>query len=171
MTRQNKLYTTAAALAFGILLVVFIFILPLLSRIEQNAQRLIELQQTRAKLEAQLSAIKEFKKIANDVREKTEFINQLLIDPALPVEFVRFMEGIAVQNRLAVKTSSIREEKTEIGEARVFQIDLRGAFPDLMRFLEQLESAPYLTRVQGLQIGGQPDNTITASLSLMVFTR
>lgn len=154
MTQKQKL--NLSIIIFGLVYVVLIVFVvsPLLSGIKKNSQDLTFQKQTLASFEAKLENLNRFKALYHEVEPNLEKVSNLLINPEVPVEFIAFLENTASNCQLFIDISSAipTKAKEDSWPALIFQINSIGSFPRFLKFLEKLETSPYLIRIQGLSI-------------------
>lgn len=138
----------------GILLILFL-IYSLLLEIKKISHDFSVQKQTLATLEKKAEDLEKFQKIfLPEILSGLEKIDNLLIDPEVPVDFIRFLEKTSQDSALSLKISlgPALEIKKDPWPSITFQLSLAGSFPNLARFLEKLESSFYLTEVQNLTV-------------------
>jgi hypothetical protein len=77
-------------------------------------------------------------------QEYSEKIDALFVDAEEPISFIEFLEKEAMIGRLSIEITPL--------VSRQFQIALKGSFPDFVRYIEKMESAPYLIEISNLNI-------------------
>lgn len=167
-------------------LVVFIVlgalvIYPLFKDIKNSSEEFALARQEQALFLERKKAIENMKAILEGHRENLEKMEDLLIDPENPLEFINSLEGEAAKANVELKISSLSFFKGDQGlwPSFLFRLTTVGSFPDFLRFMERLESAPYLIQVSDLGIkvdqkrvaeeSGPSD--VTANFSMKVFTK
>jgi len=74
-----------------------------------------------------------------------------------------------------ISSVSVKTSETDPWSSLGFQITLAGLLPDFLRFLEKIETAPYLIEVQNLTVkkvsGSGLNLGVSATLIIKVYTR
>ncbi len=154
MTLKNKIILSLVVfLVSGILLILFL-LLPTYSEIQENTQELILQKQELALLENKIKNIEEFKKNYKDTEKNLEKARKLFINSKAPVEFISFLEENSQKCNINIEISpsSLKHKKEEKWGFIEFRIASTGAFPDLYRFIEKLETSPYLIKFININI-------------------
>lgn len=176
MTLKKKRYLIISV-GIGLLLVYFWGgILPLFKGIEGQIRELEELQQNLANLESEMKGLQTFKSKYRNAQE-IQAIKNFFIDPDLPIGFVSFLEKTAKAQEINLEVSSLASipRKEEAPSLR-FLLRGEGLFPNFYSFLSQLEKAPYLIEIDGLNIqrGKKEEfsvSKVNAILSLKVYAQ
>lgn len=166
---NKKIYILGVA----VLLLVLIIILPLLYLIRKSSQELVAQKK-------ELVSFQQKEKSFKDLQEKYEFyqkdlekIDSLFVDPALPIEFIKFLEKSALNSQASIKVS-LTEEVKEPEPAISFSISFSGFFSNLFKFIDKLENGPYLIEIVNFNVkklAPEPSGNIMANLELMVLTK
>jgi len=155
MTLKNKINLS---LIFFLILAIFLIaflIYPLLENIKNNSKEIISQKKEILSLENKINDIKEFKKNYAKIKLNLEKIETLFTNLEAPIDFISFLEKTSEDCHLIIKIvpAAITKEKGEEPWSSLsFSITSAGSFPNFLRFLEKLESGPYLTEVQNLSI-------------------
>lgn len=163
------------------MLLYTIFVLGFLwGQIQRNIQELNTIRADFVNNEAQRKALEEFQKIVREDKDKLRQIDQLFISKDVPLEFVLFLQNLAKENEVSIDLTGGSGSKSDAWDFLTFQATLDGQFPDVLRFVAQLEGAPYLIDIQNLQVSsldskdGEGDITSgisRASLALKVYAK
>ena len=154
MILKNKVKLLAAIfLALTILWVLFL-IKPLYEDIKGGSQEIISKKQELFFLESKIENIIQFRKKYQEIKPNLERINSLLIKGGEPVDFIRFLERISQDSQISVKIypSSVTKVEGDPWPSMNFRINTVGTLPNSLKFLEKLDSAPYLIKIQNLNI-------------------
>jgi Tfp pilus assembly protein PilO len=110
----------------------------------------------------------------------------MLIDPEIPLDFIKFLEKTTDDCRLSSNISPSYEKglDSDLWKSMSFQITLAGSFADIMRFVDKIESSPYLIEEKSLNIKGLTKQDVesfqynqfsigdvTANLAIKVYTK
>lgn len=154
MTIKKKITISIAFfLVLSILLIAFV-IYPLFLEIKKNSQDFLSQEQKLAALEEKVENLEKFKIIFPEISPGLEKIDNLFIDPKVPVDFIRFLEKTSQDSELSLKIllGLPVEIEEDLWPSIVFQLSLAGSLPNLSQFLEKLESTFYLIEIQNLII-------------------
>ena len=186
MSFKRKIYISIIIFSgLSILLTVFL-IYPLFSEIEKSSQNFLSQKQKLLALEKKVENLEKFKKILPEISTDLKKIDNLFVDPKVPIDFISFLEKTSQDFQLSLKISPGLPLKIEkdpwpsIG----FQLSLAGSFSNFTKFLEKLESGPYLIEIQNLTISRLSETElkskefenflpgdVKANLSIKVYTK
>jgi Tfp pilus assembly protein PilO len=129
----------------------------LLEGIEKNSEDFISAKNNIAIFNAQINEIENFKKNYDAYEPNLEKMDQLFVDPANPVDFIKFLEdtasGSQITSQIFLPPSSDQASQDFIA----FQLISKGSFSDVSSFLKKIELGPYLIEIENLTI--QNDST------------
>ena len=172
MTIKNKINLS---LIFFLILAIFLLaflIYPLLKDIKNNSKEMISQKKEVLSLENKIKDIEEFRKNYAKIRPNLEKIETLFTNSEAPIDFISFLEKTSQDCRVSIQIvpAAITRVSEEPWPSLSFSITLTGSFPNFLRFLEKLESGPYLTEIQNLSIKRLQDTELKSkefeSLSL-----
>lgn len=137
---------------FGIVLLVFIFtvIFQTIQALQKNSQALISQKKELILLENKIKDLENFEEEYREKKEKLEKINQLFLkqdDPAEIINLLNFLRKTATDSEIVLNISPSFQKKEN---SLTFQLSGKGEYKNIMRFLEKLENAPYLTEISNL---------------------
>jgi len=186
MELKNKINLTLFVfLLLSVSLIVFI-IIPLYKDIKNVTQELISKKQEMLSLENKIKNIEEFRKKYPEIKLKLTTIDTLFTNPETAIDFITFLEDTSKNCQLEMKISPFVVVKNEEDPwpSISFQINSIGSFPNLLKFIEKLESCPYLIEFRGLSISRLSETElelkeyknfslgdVRATLSIKVFTK
>lgn len=153
MDLNKKNYIFLAIISF--LLVGFLagIILPLFLSLKNDS---LELSLKKEELYSLVNKKKNFGAITvayENLKEDIGKANDVFVNEKEPLNFISFLEKTGDSLGLLVQISLAQEEAKEEEISGVsFQIKVTGYFDDLMRFLEKIESAQFLTEINSLTI-------------------
>lgn len=185
MTTQNKIKISIIIfLSLSISLIIFI-IHPLFQEIKKNSEGLFSEKEKLITAQAKIENLEEFKTLYRDLLPDLEKIDALFVNPDFPVEFISFLEETAKISQASIKISPPLPSKIagDPWPSLIFQINSISSFPNFLRFLEKLESGPYLVEIQNLttkrlaetelqakKLEKLPLGDVNVTLSIKVFT-
>jgi len=134
--------------------VVFIasVIYPLISDIENEAQKFLLEKKTRTEFALRIDNLK-----------KTEDapLRYPLVVPVTFLDFLEFVEKEAAVSQISVKLNPHDSKGQEPWPFFGFRLDLSGSFSDFVSFLEKMESSDYLINISSFTIiKGDQENII-----------
>ena len=105
-------------------------------------------------LQLKIENLENFKSLYEKYRPSLEKVDNLFVDSEVPVEFIAFLEKTAEETQVEIGISSISLGKNadDLWSFNAFQITSNSSFPNFLKFLEKLETSPYLIRIQNLNI-------------------
>ena len=157
----------------SVALIAAFIIYPFFNDIKIGSKETISQKENLAILEAQMANLDKFKIIYKNLEEISEKIDELFVNPEVPVEFIGFLENTAEEYHLKIEVSpaSARATEKDIWSYITFQISASGSFVDFLKFQKKMENGPYLIEIQNLSIGRLTESDdIRASFTIKVFT-
>ncbi|KKS26557.1 MAG: hypothetical protein UU87_C0001G0072 [Parcubacteria group bacterium GW2011_GWA2_42_11] len=150
LKNHHKTYLSAAVFSIGILVTVFFIVLPLISQINKSSKELVEDRLTTETFFANWRNLQttqqEIEEIKNDLDKR-----QPLLARDSAVEFIKSLEEIANRTANAQKINVLKEGEQAEGSID-FQIALQGSFPNLMKFLINIENISYCGKIKTINI-------------------
>ena len=180
MKNRQKIYFTLGILGLFFALLILLVLLPVFSMIPKNAKDLVDSKRETVSL---ASEIENLDKLAEQYQEyEPDFnkIESLFVDSEIPIDFIRFLEKLALDSMVSVeislgsgKVASINQEQQ--WPSLYFQLSTESTLLSLSRFLEKLENSPYLIEIQNLSIsktdGQKSAKNVSANLLVKVFAK
>ena len=154
MTLKNKINLSLAIFIMLNIILIYFVIYPLFKEIKINSEDLISKKQSSATLERKVENLKQFQTLWFEIQPNLEKIDKLFIDPEVPVEFISFLEETASDCGLLVEIFPAPTLKTtgDPWPSIFFQISSTASFSKFFKFLEKLETSPYLIEIQNLNV-------------------
>jgi len=156
------------------LLIVAFFVFPLLKKIQATSNEIKSQKEKYITLENQIKELEEFKMLYQDLAVFLEKIDQLFVDPEVPVDFIGFLEKKAAESYLTITISPSTPGKgaQDYWPSLGFHVSSKGYFPNFMKFLEKLESSPYLIEIRSLNVNQAAEaDRINTNLIIKVYTK
>jgi len=171
---KNIISLSITLAVLTVLLIVF-SISPLLQRIKQESENLITQKRLLVELENKAENLKRFQSIHETYQANLDKIDELFINAEEPIDFIKFLEQEAANSHVSIEIIpvSVQEDKTDLWPSTSFRLMADGYFPYFLRFLEKIESSPYLTNVSNLDIKRLAKDTngdVSASFLIKVYT-
>lgn len=160
----------------SLILILFIafLIYPLFEEIKESFQIFTSQENIFIELRERTKNIKEFKYYYKNHKSDIEKIDLLFVNQEEPVTFIKFLEIEAQKSQLFLQISSenLKKQENEPWSFISFQLTLNGSFSNFLKFLEKLESADYLIKIQTLNLIKKTEaNNITATLLIKAYTK
>lgn len=142
------------SIIFGIVaIILFCFaIYPLLSKVRRNSEELIFAKRELVLFKAEAEEFEQSKKVYGGLKTDLKKIDQLFIDPDVPIDLIKFWRKTAQDSGLLIDISPVPLGAKEIvlWDSIGFRLELVGSFSNFLKFLEKIETAPYLIEIQNL---------------------
>lgn len=175
MNSKKQIIIISIVSGIILLILIFLFLFPLLKQVKNSSSEFVEVKKKIALFESRIDGIDRLKTTYDDIKEDLEKTDRLLIDSDVPIELIKFLEGTAAESNLSIRISPSSPKKSDndrwdfIG----FRLSLEGSFNGFMRFLEKIETAPYLIEVQDLSIkkSVSVSDNVSAILIMKVFVK
>lgn len=153
MTPNKK--TLLISVTFGIISLVLItlVIYPLFKGIEKDSEELITIKRNLVFSSDKTESISQIRNIYEEIEPDSKKIENLFIDPEVPIDLIKFLEQIAQDSKILINiTSVVSKTSGDDWNYMEFQINLIGSFPNFLRFLEKVENSSYLMEAQNLSV-------------------
>ncbi len=172
MTLKNKINLSLIIFIVLSVCLIVLVIYPLFKEIKNSSEELVSEKQKLFSLERKIENLKEFQTLWLKIEPNLKKIDQLFIDPQVPVEFVNFLEKIAKDSEILIEISSALSSKTEKDpwSSLLLQINSTAPFSKFLKFLEKIEASPYLIEIQNLNARGLIEGDTGITLSIKVYT-
>lgn len=134
-------------------LLIFLLIYPLFQEVKRKFEELISIKKQQVLLIERKEDIEEMKNIFAEHEKDFEKMENLFIDSENPLDFINFLEEQAVKSKVYFKITSLGPGKEQVPWPSLsFQIEIAGPFKNFSKFLERLESVPYLIQIVNLSL-------------------
>lgn len=156
MSPKKKIIIFSVIFGIAAIAIVGFIIRPLFKGIEKSSEELITAKKELILSQEEAGKFEQFKEIYKGLKPDLEKINQLFVDPEIPIDLIKFWEKEARDSELSIKISPIFLEvaETDPWNSIGFRLSLIGSFPDFLKFLEKTETSPYLIEIQNLTVEG-----------------
>lgn len=154
MNLKQKTAISSTIFTILILCLIFFGIWPVFDRIKQDSEKLLELKKKELSFEKNIQNSDELKNLFSAFGSDLEKFKSFLIDVKVPLEFIEFLENTAEDNNLTIEISPVssRAEEKEYWLPVGFQVEALGSFDSCLKFIDTLESAPYLLEIQNIAL-------------------
>ncbi len=148
--KNQQIYVISAGFVLAILTIILLFIYPCLKEIKNSSKELVSNRSSQFFLENQVNEVERFKLKYGEYKPNLEKIDRLYVDSKNPADFFEFFENTAKASQVEAKINIVLNEKNP--ELISFQISSEGELAEIVKFLEKLETGPYLIEVQNLLV-------------------
>jgi hypothetical protein len=166
MKTNNKIRIILLVFALASLFLVIFFIWPLLKEIDKNSRDLISAGKNIVILAAQSGETENFKNNYESYKPNLEKIDSLFIDPADPVNFIKFLEDTAAGDQVTLQISSPPSSQNSAKKGPnfiMFQFSSKGSFSQMSDFSRKIEMGPYVIEIENLTIQNAEGFPVSAS--------
>lgn len=179
MTTAKKINLSIIIFVVLIFLVISFVIYPSFKEIKKSSKDLIYQKENLSNLEAKIVNLEKFRILYKNLEEILDKIDNLFINPEVPVDFISFLEKNSKDCQLAteISFSPVKKIKTDPWPSLSFKITSTGSFSNFLKFLEKLENSQYLIEIQNLSINQTKKSEIPskvdiqANLSIKVYSK
>jgi len=177
MPFNKKIYISLGFFSAAVLVFVFLIVYPLLADIKKDSQDFILQKNSFAELQLREENFKKLRDFYQSHQEELKKIDDLFIDSETPIEFIEFLEKEAKKSSLAIEvfTNYSKKSESEKWNFSNYQLSVRGSFPNTLRFLGKIETAPYLIEISNLDIrkmsGENLEGNVRANLTIKVYAK
>jgi hypothetical protein len=127
-----------------------------LKQLQKKSQEFAEMQNDFSYLSDRTSNILKIKKIYKDIEPDLEKVNNIFINPDVPIDFIRFLEKTSNDLNIFLNIGSIsyKSDKTDTEKWNYmeFQINIAGSFSNILKFINKIENGFYLTEISNINI-------------------
>jgi len=145
---------TVISIIFGIVAIILLcfVIYPLLSGVKKNSQELILAKRELVSFKTKNEEFEQSKEVYRGLKTDLDKIDELFINSDVPVNLIKFWRETAKDSGLLIDISptSVEDSETVFWDYIGFRLSLIGSFSDFLKFLEKIETAPYLIEIQNL---------------------
>jgi len=164
METNTKIYTTLFVLILISLLSVMFLIWPLFEDIKKSSENLILTKDNIAVLKEQALKTENFENNYPIYGPNLQKIDQMFVDLNNPVDFIEFLEttaaGLQATSQISLPRSSPKQTNQNF---IIFQFSSKGSFSNILSFIKEVESGPYLIELENLTIQNFQENQTQAA--------
>lgn len=160
-----------------------LLVYPIFNGIQKNSAEFIEARKKIITAEQDLQNLERVQKFYKTMEPDLVKSEALFINQEFPVAFIRFLEKTAFDSGVSMDVSAVTAPKTEknLWPSANFQLNLLCYLPNCLRFVEKIETAPYLIEIRNFVIRkalqqGLPSEAIladnaTADILIRVYSK
>jgi Tfp pilus assembly protein PilO len=164
---------------FGLISIALVFfvIYPLIKEIKESSKNTALLDKEMGSSQNQEKNLSDLKDFYNSVEPNVVKMDNLFVDSQVPIELIKFLEKTAADQNISIEINAVSPKKEGDGlwNYILFQATLKGSYTGFLRFLEKIESGPFLNQVTTLSIAkadsGQSADKIGATFSIKIFVK
>lgn len=179
MISKKKNYIIISVCFLTVIFLSLIFIYFQFKEIQQKSNELISQKNNASLLEKEFQQMENFKREYAYYQLDLEKIDNLFIDSQNPVKFIEYLEKSASRFGIDLKISTPSFSKEGSFSFAGLQLFSSGDFSQILVFIRELETGPYLIKVQNLDMENYKDkkasedqvNQIKATFSIKVFAK
>ncbi len=178
MTTTKKINLSIGIFIIFIIFFIVFLIYPFSRDIKNNSEELIFQKENLDNLQFKIENLENFKNSYKEFKPNLEKIEDLFVDSKMPVDFINFLEKNAADCQAIIKISpaSSRKIEKDFWPSIAFQINIISSFPNFLKFLQKLETGPYLAEVQNLNVNrlsgeNYPVGDVNVNLFFKVFIK
>lgn len=177
MSIKRKTYITLLIFGTAILLLIFFAVNYIFDQTKRESENLTIRKKELLESEAKIKNLQDFKANFKRYQPDLDKVDRLFADISEPIKFIEFLENEALISQLSIVIAPpvLREKDNnkDPWPAFEFSLNLKGFFPNLLRFLERLESAPYLIETVNLNIKKDSEikDNIIATLLIRAYAK
>lgn len=123
MTTSKKINFSIGIFIILVILVIVFITYPLFTEIKNNSQELISQKKSLAIFKAKIENLEDFKGFYKEFKQDLQKIDNLFIDPKMPIEFISFLERNAeeCQTKIKISSTSPKKQKRTLGPSLLFK--------------------------------------------------
>ena len=154
MNLKRKKYYISFIFVFLSLVLILGLIFPLFNQIRKNVVQVFLQEQTIAQAETRRGEIKDLKKDYQRIQADLEKMRELFVDSQEPINFVKFLEEIAISSgvNIALTFLTRTEEEEDLWPSLSFRVSFESSFENFMMFLDKIESSFFLIEIESLRL-------------------
>jgi len=162
---KNQIYIISIVFGLVILFLILVFVFPYVQEIKKNSEDLSSRRNNLSFLEDQVSEVEKFKNNYQIYKPNLEKISQLYVDSKNPAGLFEFLEKTASASQIKSEISLLANFPASKNTASIdFQIFSQGEFSKTLKFLEKLETGPYLIEIKNLSITNSRQDGVSKKL-------
>lgn len=151
---KRTLYTLVTIDILFVVVFTFAFILPLVKNIRASVQLAVAQREEFARVQILKDEIRRFRVFTERYGDDIAAVRSSFIDPATPIDFVKFLERNASQGnvKLTVAPGVVKKESGNARPFLEFQISGTGPYPGVITMLKSTERAPFMVSLSSASI-------------------
>lgn len=159
--------------------IIWFFVIPLFKTISQISSEFVNVNKELAIINNETREIKDTEDICDKIDPDLQKAEDLFVSKDVPIKVIEFLENVATISDLLIEISpsSLDDYKDSAWDFVGFRLVLYGSYVNFMRFLEKIETGPFLIETYNLsikEISGYKEfssGDISAVLIIKVFAK
>lgn len=163
METRKKIYEIIILFALISTLLVAFLIYPSFGEIQKNADVILQSRGDTIFAESESRQLANFQKDIKDYQDGFKKADQLLVDAQNPIDFIKFLEGVASSAGMTSEITLIPVSNDLASGAlpkQFFKIHLRGDFANALTVVKKIENGRYLVTVDSLKMKKYSDPSV-----------
>ncbi len=155
MEIKNNIYQIISLFVVIILCLIGFLVWPLLQDIKNNSGKILSDNAKALFVETEIKELDAFEKKYVEYEPHLRKIEGVFVDVKNPIDFIRFLEKIALDSEVSIEINLLPEQKSSINgvlPSVFFQIYITGDFVNILKFSERMEFGDYLIMVNSMTI-------------------
>lgn len=154
MEPKKKIIIISIISGLIILILVIFVIYPLFKRIKGNSEELVATRRNLVLFQSKTGSLEQIKKTYEELESSFKKIEGFFVDPEIPIDFIKFLEKTARESKILIDISPVspKTSEDEPWKSIGFQLTLTGPSPKFLKFLDKIETGPYLIGIQNLTV-------------------
>jgi len=153
-SQKKKIVIAFMGSALTVCLFFFFLIYPIFKQIQVRS---IELTLAKAEFQNALSRTEEisfWRQRYSEINAHFQILKSVFVDSNFPVDFIKFIEGLAEKSGGEVQISLITSASKKEGEAPCMRLGIivKGNTPNCLAFLDKLENSAYLVSIEHFKL-------------------
>jgi hypothetical protein len=166
----KKIVILSSLFLMAVLILVFLFALPLFNEIQKYSQSIIEKNAELSFFEKEAVRSREFEKNKTSLNSDIEKIDNSFAKSQAPIDLIKFWEQMAKFCNLSIEMSPVPSQIIADAEEMGFNLQIKGSFPNTLKFVEKIENGPYLIQIQDYS-SVQGESGINTEIKITVFAK
>lgn len=174
MNTVQKTYLSAAIFITAALLLFVFAVYPLLEGVKKSSKSSMSAKNELASFTVQDELRREGKALYQKHITDLERMDNLFIDPEVPLELLSFLEREAAAVKMPTDVISITSKPADKDPwpSLIIKLSGLGDFASFLRFLEKVETGPYLIEVLDVTAKKLPNGAgVDTTMSIKVYTK
>lgn len=122
-----------------------------------ETDKIATLQSEQSFLDQQKGRLNEMTKNYESIKDLVPQLNSVLLDPNDKLKFIMLIEQLSTQtsvDHVIEAVGGTTSAKSTVTEPIIFNINITGDFPNILKFIYTLENAPYYINIERVQLNG-----------------
>ena len=151
---KRKIFFILISIILIAFILMLLLVISLIKDIRKNSEEFLLERKALTSMEREFQEFEDFERNSAFYQSNLEKLDKLFLNPEVPIDFIQFLEEESGNLGLLIKIfpSIITSRETDFWQSIGFQILLTGSFPDSLKFLEKLQTSPWLLEIQRTEV-------------------